>query len=52
LRLEVKKREIRKLKMNVYKNTNNIKFKYKDELKNKVSLCSYANTLNNVLNVL
>ena len=52
LRLEVKKREIKKLKMHLYENTNNIKFKYKDELKSKVSLCSYTNTLNNILNVL
>ena len=38
--------------MNLYKNTNNIKFKYNDELPNNISLCKYANELNNILNVL
>tara|TARA_B100000427_G_C15059982_1_gene399403 strand:- start:87 stop:521 length:435 start_codon:yes stop_codon:yes gene_type:complete len=51
LRLEVAKRELRKLNMNLYKDTENIKFKYRSEVQNKISNCSYINKLNNILNV-
>ena len=52
LRLEVKKRELRKLNMHTYKDTENIKFKYRNEAQDKVSRCSYVSKLNNILNVL
>jgi hypothetical protein len=52
LRLEVTKRELRKLYMHAYEDTENIKFKYKNEMQNKVSSGLYINKLNNVLNVL
>ena len=52
LRLEVAKRELRKLNMHIYEDTENIKFKYKNEIQNKVSCGLYTNKLNDVLNVL
>ena len=52
LRLEVAKRELRKLNMHMYEDTENIKFKYKNEIQNKVSCGLYTNKLNDVLNVL
>jgi hypothetical protein len=51
LRLEVIKRELRKLNMHLYEDTENIKFKYKSEFQNEISTCSYINKLNNILNV-
>ena len=51
LRLEVVKRELRKLNMNLYEDTKNIKFKYESEVQNKISSCSYVNKLNNILKV-
>lgn len=52
LKLEAKKREIRKLEMNLYKDTKNLKFKYKNVLQNKSSLVNYANKLNKLLSIL
>ena len=51
LRLEVIKRELRKLNMHLYEDTENIKFKYENEIKSEVSPCSYINKLNDMLSV-
>ena len=52
LKLEVKKREIRKLEMNLYEDTEDIKFMYKDILQHEDSSLKYINKLNKVLKVL
>jgi len=52
LRLEVTKREAIKLGMNLYEDTENIKFKYEDVPPHKTSLSRCVNKLNNILNVL
>jgi len=52
LRLEVKKRETVKMGMNLYENTETIKFNYEDVSPCKNSLSSCVNKLNNILNVL
>ena len=49
LELKVEKRELRKLKMDVYKDTENIEFKYADEIQEGISLSKYASWLNEEL---
>jgi hypothetical protein len=52
LKLEVQKREIRKLEMNLYKDTDNMKFMYKDILQYKNFNLKYMNKLNKVFEVI
>ena len=52
LRLEVKKRETIRVGMSLYKDVDNIKFKYDDISSHKHSSSRYINKLNNILNVL
>jgi|10_taG_2_1085330.scaffolds.fasta_scaffold01464_5 hypothetical protein len=52
LGLEVKKRETMRMGMNLYEDTDNLIFKYKDVLPFKSSLSKCVNKLNNTLNVL
>tara|TARA_R110000824_G_scaffold1643_6_gene8152 strand:+ start:2384 stop:3181 length:798 start_codon:yes stop_codon:yes gene_type:complete len=51
LKIEVKKREIKRLHMPLYKDTNNIKFMYESVLDFKQSTLDYANKLNKMFAV-